>query len=1034
MSLSYSLFKSSLRTTIIESIFNEVTSKTSRYYHWLGKENSWSDFLSPFIPSSTLDVPGPPQDNFRYELHVRRDILTAKSISPSDVSYVVKRNQWKSGEVYDIYDDAYIEPIATAKSWSIGLAVVTDDIVKYNNIYYRVNNTGVLDANRNPINPPTHVSGTQLNGTARLTYITRDTVAFSGATSLEKAKFYVITSEFNVYKCIDNNNNLRSTIEPTTTQTQASSFIPIIETSDGYKWKFMYTIPVSLRNKFLTAEWIPVSTALTSRFYNDGQITKVIINNPGSGYLARQATGTGVTSGSNTTLTISGTVAGTFEIGMVVSGANIVPGTKITAIPFGGGTGNYTLSQPSTGTVNGEVKGIAPDDIIVVSGNGYIANNPYQIQEKLLIVEGGLGYTSTPTINFSDPTVDSSTKVKAVGRVFVNSVAAVTSGQGYIVAGLGSTTLAQWKAFFSALTTIPSVGQTITATATGSIVGGGTVSIATITSGAAVISGQDYAVSTLGNTSEAQWKAFFNALTAVPTIGQTVRATTTGSISGGGTVTNGISVISGQVYVISTLGNTSIAQWRQFFSALPTSTLPTVGQVITATSTGLIVGGGTVFNGIVNDSELTTGGYGYEKNPTITIDEPIANTAYAEWVASTTPALNSVIKQPVNVTINGIVYSQDIYYRVTAGTGQLGTTAPLHTSGSAINGGLTLFVIAKRAIVKPITVKTEAQLKPVIVNGQIVNVEIIDGGIGYTNATLEIKNRLGGTPIGTGASIAVDFSAGSVNSIQASVEQGVIPGTIEVIKMVDGGTGYSTATVRILGDGTGATAIVTSYLGGQIAKIEMVNRGQGYTWTDVVITGNGTGANARAIMSPSDGHGFNAVKELYATSLMFYSSISKEKNQGLVIGNDYRKAGLVRNIKQFNSNNLFINDIGSGCILIEGNFDSSKLQYDALLQKVEVPPIVNYKNYRIVEVSGNKILLSVFNNFSLVAGDQLIIAPDISDANPNGNPNAGYTFAVTKVTERTIDQFSGDLLFVSVREKFQPSNEQIITLRTVITI
>ena len=53
--------------------------------------------------------------------------------------------------------------------------------------------------------------------------------------------------------------------------------------------------------------------------------------------------------------------------------------------------------------------------------------------------------------------------------------AAVTSGQSYTVSVLGSSTLAQWQAFFSALAVLPTVGQIVTATATGSIVGGGTV-------------------------------------------------------------------------------------------------------------------------------------------------------------------------------------------------------------------------------------------------------------------------------------------------------------------------------------------------------------------------------------------------------------------------------------------------------------------------------------------------------------------------------------------------------------------------------
>ena len=55
-------------------------------------------------------------------------------------------------------------------------------------------------------------------------------------TSLYSSNFYVVTSSYNVYKCIDNNNGATSTVEPTATGT--STF----KTSDGYSWKFMYNI------------------------------------------------------------------------------------------------------------------------------------------------------------------------------------------------------------------------------------------------------------------------------------------------------------------------------------------------------------------------------------------------------------------------------------------------------------------------------------------------------------------------------------------------------------------------------------------------------------------------------------------------------------------------------------------------------------------------------------------------------------------------------------------------------------------------
>jgi hypothetical protein len=70
------------------------------------------------------------------------------------------------------------------------------------------------------------------------------TVAPSGTQKLENAVFYVVTDEYNVYQCLDNDNNTPSTVKPTGTTVDA------IQTSDGYIWKFLYTIPIALRNKF----------------------------------------------------------------------------------------------------------------------------------------------------------------------------------------------------------------------------------------------------------------------------------------------------------------------------------------------------------------------------------------------------------------------------------------------------------------------------------------------------------------------------------------------------------------------------------------------------------------------------------------------------------------------------------------------------------------------------------------------------------------------------------------------------------------
>ncbi len=65
--------------------------------------------------------------------------------------------------------------------------------------------------------------------------------------------FYVMTDEFNVYKCLFNN-NIESTVKPTGTSTAPLTM------SDGYVWKYMYTISASNAFKFMTDNFIPVQT------------------------------------------------------------------------------------------------------------------------------------------------------------------------------------------------------------------------------------------------------------------------------------------------------------------------------------------------------------------------------------------------------------------------------------------------------------------------------------------------------------------------------------------------------------------------------------------------------------------------------------------------------------------------------------------------------------------------------------------------------------------------------------------------------
>ena len=80
--------------------------------------------------------------------------------------------------------------------------------------------------------------------------------------------FYVMTGDYNVYKCLSNSEtNSSGTTASTSTTKPTGTGTSIISTADGYKWKFMYQIPASDALKFVTPNYIPVDTVRRANGY-----------------------------------------------------------------------------------------------------------------------------------------------------------------------------------------------------------------------------------------------------------------------------------------------------------------------------------------------------------------------------------------------------------------------------------------------------------------------------------------------------------------------------------------------------------------------------------------------------------------------------------------------------------------------------------------------------------------------------------------------------------------------------------------------
>jgi hypothetical protein len=97
--------------------------------------------------------------------------------------------------------------------------------------------------------------------------------------------FYVLNSKDQVFKCLANTANVASTNEPELTLSTTSLEEPFISTGDGYKWKYMYTLTSTQKQKYLSDDWMPVSTnRFVTAAAEAGSIDIVSVTNAGNNY------------------------------------------------------------------------------------------------------------------------------------------------------------------------------------------------------------------------------------------------------------------------------------------------------------------------------------------------------------------------------------------------------------------------------------------------------------------------------------------------------------------------------------------------------------------------------------------------------------------------------------------------------------------------------------------------------------------------------------------------------------------------------
>ena len=103
--------------------------------------------------------------------------------------------------------------------------------------------------------------------------------ANSGATNLFDSTYVVMNSSYAVYKVIENDGATASTVEPTSTSNS------IFATSDGYRWKYMYSLTSAETLNFMSTDFIHASTDSTvSAAAVDGALDTALVVAGGSSY------------------------------------------------------------------------------------------------------------------------------------------------------------------------------------------------------------------------------------------------------------------------------------------------------------------------------------------------------------------------------------------------------------------------------------------------------------------------------------------------------------------------------------------------------------------------------------------------------------------------------------------------------------------------------------------------------------------------------------------------------------------------------
>ena len=290
-------------------------------------------------------------------------------------------------------------------------------------------------------------------------------------------QFYILTTDWNVYKCIANNAGANSTTMPSAVNPDTTT-----QTADGYIWKYMYTVSDNEKLRFVTDQYIPVKTLsgddgsrqwAVQEAAVEGAINSIIVTSGGSNYTSAPS------------VTITGDGSGALATASINSTTNTVSSITVTSVgqaysyanvAFSGGGGSSATARVIISPMGGH----GSDPLYELGGRNLLLNM------RLVNSEDGVLPISNDYRQISllhEPTI-SNTTINFANSVFMQAYTLNTNPTStgnydenelvYQGSSLASATFSgrvlTWNSISSVVTTINNRGNP----ATGTLIGANT--------------------------------------------------------------------------------------------------------------------------------------------------------------------------------------------------------------------------------------------------------------------------------------------------------------------------------------------------------------------------------------------------------------------------------------------------------------------------------------------------------------------------------------------------------------------------------